>query len=135
MKALLLLVVLSSSAAAEGLESAWSGAAVPFEGASAVAGGASVVDAREAWAPARSALEPSLPISHRGPTLDDGFMRGFGFVETPAVVLIDANMTCRSGLCSGNPAVGAFGYGLGVLLMPLACVAGLVTAAWWGVFG
>lgn len=135
MKALLLVLGLCVSASASGLEEAWTGAAVPFEGASAVPG-APAVDARGGWAPATPALSAAVPAAHRRRrTFDDGFMDGFGFVETPAVAVIDANMSCRYGLCSGNPAVGAFGYGLGLLLMPLACVAGLVTAGWWAVFG
>lgn len=145
--------LLPAPCGAETLESASAGASAPFEGlaefpAAPVSGGAPTEDAglpalsgtrpvpAEASAPPRPTLTAPRGANHsRKRTFDDGFMDGFGFVETPAVAVIDWNMSCRTGLCSKSPAVGAFGYGLGVLLMPLACVAGLVTAGWWAVFG
>jgi hypothetical protein len=154
MKTLSLVIVLSLPAAAGTLESDAVDAAAPFEGLAEFAPAPAVAAEEErarqasfetAGPAAGTAREPSLsrpsvaaPASapyKRPRTFDDGFMDGFGFVEWPAVALISWNMSCRTGLCEGNAAVGAFGYGLGVLLMPPACVAGLVTAAWWAAFG
>lgn len=135
MKALLLLVCAFAPASAGTLEADAVEAAAPFVGA-APSAAAPAVRAEAGWAPSRPALESARPADRsRRRTADDGFMAGFGFVETPAVAVLDANMSCRYGLCSGNPAVGAFGYGLGLLLMPLACAAGLVTLGWWALFG
>lgn len=131
MKNLLLMLALAVPASAGTLEEAAADAAAPFEGLGAFAP-AVVVDARPG--PVPPALQAARPIGHKK-TLDDAFMDGFGFVETPAVKILDRNMSCRTGLCEGNAAVGAFGYGLGVLLMPLAWVAGALTAGWWALFG
>lgn len=153
MKTLTLVVLLSAPAAAGTLESDAAGAAAPFEGlaefgsppvvaaeredaARRALADAGPANARPAVERARPAVAAPTSAPYKRPrTFDDGFMDGFGFVMTPAVELISANMSsCRS-LCSGNPAVGVVGYGLGLLLMVPAWAAGLVTAAWWGVFG
>lgn len=151
MRSLTLLVLLSVPAAAGTLEAASAGAAAPFEGLAPFqpapvdasqerARGLSVEEGarpvRATPPAARPVVAAPAPAPYKRPrTFDDGFMDGFGFVEWPAVAIISGNMSCRTGLCEGNAAVGAFGYGLGVLLMPPACAAGLVTAAWWAVFG